>query len=90
MLFPPVHRVAGIVVSPREPQLWRQEVLPLQGPQLEMVRPLLSQPVFGTHQCIPVCLAEELLCGNVVLDHLQRRMKSIQSATTLLTDKIKS
>lgn len=70
MLLPLVHRVAGVVVSTSEPQLWSQEELPLQGFQLEVVGPLLGQPLLGPHQGRSVSLGEELIRGEVVLNDL--------------------
>ena len=72
MLLSFVHRVAGVVVSPRQPQLWSQEVVSLQWPQLEVVGPLLCQPLFGPHQCRLVWLREELVSGKIVLNDLHR------------------
>ena len=70
MLLPLVHRVAGVVVSTSEPQLWSQEELPLKGFQLEVVGPLLGHPLLGCHQSRSVGLREKLIRGKVVLNDL--------------------
>lgn len=72
MLLSFVHKVAGVVVSPSQPQLWSQKVVSLKGPQLEVVGPLLCQPLFGPHQCRLVRLREELVTGKVVLNDLHQ------------------
>ena len=71
MLFPPVHRIAGVVVAARQNHMRRQELNPVQRLELEPRWPLLSHPVLGCIQSRPLSCWHELLCGQVVSNHLQ-------------------